>query len=584
MPYRRPHTLESTLQRLLWLCVWAGLLLTWFAAPAAAATYTVTNTNDSGAGSLRQAMTQAMATSAADVIEFASSANGVITLQSPLPDLLSSGGALTITGNGAANTIINGNDAHRPFRAVGQPGIQFTLRRLTVRNGFTADGEGGAIYLGANNGSLTIEDAEFVNNRAYWEGGAIRSAGAAVTVRNSLFQGNTVVDAYGSGISVHDALLKVSNSSFTGHGLDSVFFVQNSTTWLVNVTATGNDSIVAAVLTSGGTLYLSNCLLVGNATADLRAINGTTVVYNDSHNNIIGLQNGTTFIDGVNNNQIGVTAPLLGTLGNYGGTTRTIPLLPGSPAINAGIAIGDNGSNLPTTPADQRGFPRVGAIDVGAFESQGFALAAVGGDGQSAIVGTAFSAPLIVSVSPNGSGEPVEGGTVRFSAPTSGASAVPATPAASITSGGQAQTLVTANATAGGPYSVTASAAGTTPASVDFSLTNTPAGNPACAGFSFPYTLSGTDNTARVAELRQAIECANANATDDVIDLGGHTLVLTDAPYSNAHGDTALPFITSVLELQNGQLERDGGAPPFRLILSDSSGALTVRDMQLRGG
>ena len=42
MPYRRPHTLKSTLQRLLWLCVWAGLLLAWFAAPAAAATYTVT--------------------------------------------------------------------------------------------------------------------------------------------------------------------------------------------------------------------------------------------------------------------------------------------------------------------------------------------------------------------------------------------------------------------------------------------------------------------------------------------------------------------------------------------------------------
>ncbi|MFA7486930.1 MAG: choice-of-anchor Q domain-containing protein, partial [Lysobacteraceae bacterium] len=485
MQQDRQHALGLNLQRLLWALMWLGLLLGWSVTPASAVTYTVSNTNDSGAGSLRQAMTQALSTPADDEIVFAPSANGVITLASPLPDLLAAGGALTITGNGPANTIIDGAGAHRPFYALFQDNLRFTVRQLTLRNGST-DGEGGAIYLGANNGSLTIEDAEFVNNRAYWEGGAIRSAGAAVTVRNSLFQGNTVVDAYGSGISVHDALLKVSNSSFTGHGLDSVFFVQNSTTWLVNVTATGNDSIVAAVLTSGGTLYLSNCLLVGNAAADLRAINGTTVVYNDSHNNIIGLQNGTTFIDGVNNNQIGVTAPLLGTLGNYGGTTRTIPLLPGSPAINAGIAIGDNGSNLPTTPADQRGFPRVGAIDVGAFESQGFALAAVGGDGQSAIVGTAFSAPLIVSVSPNGSGEPVEGGIVRFSAPTSGASAVPATPAASITSGGQAQTLVTANATAGGPYSVTASAAGTTPASVDFSLTNTPAGNPACAGFSFP--------------------------------------------------------------------------------------------------
>ena len=39
-----------------------------------------------------------------------------------------------------------------------------------------------------------------------------------------------------------------------------------------------------------------------------------------------------------------------------------------------------------------------------------------------------------------------------------------------------------------------------------------------CAGFSFPYTLSGANNAARVANLRQAIHCANANATADVID------------------------------------------------------------------
>ena len=579
MPYRRPHTLESTLQRLLWLCVWAGLLLTWFATPAAAATYTVTNTNDSGAGSLRQAMTQAMATPAADTIVFASSANGVITLQSQLPDLLSSGGALTITGNGPANTIIDGAGGNRAFHALHQTGLQFTLHQLTIRNGFAANGEGGAIFLLASNGSLTVENVEFVNNHSTWEGGAVRSTSAAVTVRNSLFQGNVSSQTRGSGISVHNAALDVRNSSFTGHGSESVLYAQEATTRLVNVTATNNQTSIGTLQVFAGTLSLSNCLLAGNNSADLNIAANPVINYAGSRNNLIGDEGNTSFTDGDNGNQVGVLNPLVGPLGNYGGTTHTLPLLPGSPAINAGTTTG---GDIPS--ADQRGIGRVGSPDIGAFESRGFTLSQVSGNSQSAVVGTQFASPLMVEVTAHQAIEPVVGGHVHFSAPTSGASAVSATPAASITSGGQAQTLVTANATAGGPYSVTASAAGTTPASVDFSLTNTPAGNPACAGFSFPYTLSGTDNTARVAELRQAIECANANATDDVIDLGGHTLVLTDAPYSNAHGDTALPFITSVLELQNGQLERDGGAPPFRFILADAASTLTVRDMQLRGG
>jgi hypothetical protein len=53
----------------------------------------------------------------------------------------------------------------------------------------------------------------------------------------------------------------------------------------------------------------------------------------------------------------------LGTLGNYGGPTQTIPLLPGSPAINAGTSAG-----APLT--DQRGLPRFGPVDIGAFEVQ----------------------------------------------------------------------------------------------------------------------------------------------------------------------------------------------------------------------
>jgi len=51
--------------------------------------------------------------------------------------------------------------------------------------------------------------------------------------------------------------------------------------------------------------------------------------------------------------------PLLGPLQNNGGPTQTHALLPGSPAINAG---------LPSEPGDQRKYPRIGPTDIGAFE------------------------------------------------------------------------------------------------------------------------------------------------------------------------------------------------------------------------
>lgn len=108
-------------------------------------------------------------------------------------------------------------------------------------------------------------------------------------------------------------------------------------------------------------------------------------------------------------------------------------------------------------------------------------------------------------------------------------------------------------------------------------------GTGSCGGFAFPYTLAGTDNAARVAELRQAIACANANATDDEINLGGNRLILGDAPY-NSNGSNALPLVTSTLTLINGELERDSAAPSFRFLDVAASGDLSLRAMQLRNG
>ena len=67
------------------------------------------------------------------------------------------------------------------------------------------------------------------------------------------------------------------------------------------------------------------------------------------------------------------TDPKLGTLGNYGGPTQTIPLLAGSPAIDAGNPKGCTDGNGHLLKTDQRGKPRPDredktGCDMGAYE------------------------------------------------------------------------------------------------------------------------------------------------------------------------------------------------------------------------
>ena len=60
---------------------------------------------------------------------------------------------------------------------------------------------------------------------------------------------------------------------------------------------------------------------------------------------------------------------LLGVLGNYGGPTQTIPLLPGSPAIGAGVKAAYPNTTTPITN-DQRGqLLDSPTPDIGAFQS-----------------------------------------------------------------------------------------------------------------------------------------------------------------------------------------------------------------------
>ncbi|WP_454642103.1 autotransporter domain-containing protein [Bradyrhizobium liaoningense] len=142
---------------------------------ANAATLFVTNTADSGAGSLRAAITSA---GNGDTIVFQT--GGTITLASELPVVTKN---LTIDGNGN-NPVISGAGAYRPF-FIGDAGTtgsnySVTIANLSIANaaaqgGSGIDGGGGGAGLGgavfvSSNGALTLSNVSLSNNQA--SGGA----------------------------------------------------------------------------------------------------------------------------------------------------------------------------------------------------------------------------------------------------------------------------------------------------------------------------------------------------------------------------------------------------------------------------
>ncbi len=130
---------------------------------------------------------------------------------------------------------------------------------------------------------------------------------------------------------------------------------------LNNCTLTGNQAL--GTFGSGGGAEgstLNNCIIAGNSATSGIDVIGTL---NSLDYNLIQDTNGAT-ITGVITHNIYNQDPKLGPLADYGGPTPTMPLLAGSPAIDAG-------GTTDCLPTDQRGRirPYGAACDIGAFES-----------------------------------------------------------------------------------------------------------------------------------------------------------------------------------------------------------------------
>ncbi|MBD2089976.1 DUF4347 domain-containing protein [Microcoleus sp. FACHB-1515] len=356
----------------------------------AANDFVVTNTNDTGEGSLRQAILNANAIAGADTITFA----GVFTDSDISNDAIAINSTLelTETANLIGTPTLQAVDRFAIFRI--SAGVDVAFDRFTFRNGSSAID---------NAGTIRISNSTFHNNEI-----GIANTGTIANLSNSTLSSN------GTGIANAGTIAN---------------FVNNT------IAASTN----AGIANTGTIASLFNNLLVSNAS---NAIAGS--ITNQS-NNLAG-----TFAS------VGLSP-----LGSYGGSTQTHALLPGSAAIDAGI------SGVPTQ--DQRGVARVGAVDIGAFESRGFTLEFVSGSNQTTRTETNFANPIALSIR-SGFDEPVNGGAVTFTSPTTGASTNPVSQTIAI-SEGQAIASITANAT-GGTYTVTATTAGNQGSAVRFSLTN----------------------------------------------------------------------------------------------------------------
>lgn len=289
------------------------------------------------------------------------------------------------------------------------------------------DALGGAIY---TSGPLTITDSEFASNQAE-AGGAIHvlSATAVTSIKGSTFHDNKTTGMYpnanGAALLVGaDAPVTITTSTFRnnlGQSGGAIYVLPSGQLTMTESTLNNNSSTNGGAIYNKGTVTLTNVTIFGNSASHGGGIDNfkTSVVTNttfadnsgtygysiknENATSIVTLSNtifttnapgaanffnfsGTIVSHGHNlsNDAAGGDAstgpggflngtgdlrntdPMLDTMNlqSNGGPTETIGLLANSPVINA--------ADPAFAPAkDQRGYARVGAPDIGAFEFGG---------------------------------------------------------------------------------------------------------------------------------------------------------------------------------------------------------------------
>lgn len=353
---------------------------------------TVTNLNNSGDGSLRQALADI---AIGGTITFDPTLiGGTLGLSGPLVPIHS----VTIDGFGAPGISLDGGGSDRVL--IVDAGLTVNLASLTVTNGYGWQLAGGIL----NNGNLTLDhvtvtgntmttdagdfwqggggiyngdgatleliDSSVVNNTAGWSGGGVYSFfNTTTTIMRSTISGNVSNDVGGGIRSLGNA--EIINSTISGNEATGWYggalFVTDGVVNLTNVTVADNvspvwapaDVFVGTFTAADATLTLANSIVASAQDNCFFAPFGSGVVtLTADHNNV--LTDVTCFAGA---SDLVVADAGLGPLADNGGSTLTHALLAGSPAIDAADA-----AICPAT--DQRGIarPQGAGCDVGAYE------------------------------------------------------------------------------------------------------------------------------------------------------------------------------------------------------------------------
>ncbi|QDV53622.1 choice-of-anchor Q domain-containing protein [Gimesia fumaroli] len=223
--------------------------------------FTVVNTNDSGAGSLRDAIEQANANAGADTISFDAALAAqtiVVSTEMQITD------DLMLTGLGADLLTLDGNGDSRIFNIDDgsfETMLTVSLSGMTLTNAFNSIG--GAVF---SHEDLTLENCTISGNQSGWRGAGVYSEQGRLFITGSTFAENQTLYSSSSGAGIYS--------------VDSTLTVRDST-FHKNETFTSGGGIFYTYETGTTSLEVSNCTFtenIGGGGGGISVFRGSVIV------------------------------------------------------------------------------------------------------------------------------------------------------------------------------------------------------------------------------------------------------------------------------------------------------------------
>lgn len=269
------------------------------------ATFQVTNTNDSGAGSLRQAILDANANAGADSIDFAIAGTGthIITLSSVLPDISEQVFIDATTDDSYTDRpaiVIDGNGSTGGGFSLRDGADGSVIRGLVIRN---FNGNAITIHAGADGNTIAgnyFGQLDTTGN----QGGTGNSSGIVVASNNNVIGGvngsdaNLISGNLGSGVTINGGSGNLIYGNLIGTDLSGQSAIGNAGPGIALVAASGNE--IRSNLVSGN---LNDGISLNNASNNV--INSNFVGINfDTDRRLANAGNGIALHAGSSSNQI----------------------------------------------------------------------------------------------------------------------------------------------------------------------------------------------------------------------------------------------------------------------------------------